>query len=75
MWDLYRDNNCTTISIPTCTPKKRCYRRIIIIYVLTVYVKIVSKICGYIYLLFNFNNLQQYIFFSEKIFGVSQKSN
>ena len=43
MWDLYRDNNFTKIFIPTCTPKKRCYRHIIIIYVLTVYVKIVSK--------------------------------
>ena len=45
MWDLYRDNDFTKIFIPTCTTKKIYYQDM-----LTVYVKIVFKICGYIYI-------------------------
>ena len=55
--DLYADNNLTKIFIAICTPKRSCYVYVILVYVLTVYVKNVSIICLYTYLLFKFNNL------------------
>ena len=55
--DLYADDNLTKTLIAICTPKKWCYVYVILVYILTVYVKNVSIICLYTFLLFNFNNL------------------
>ena len=58
-WDLYREgeSNFTKTIIATCAPKRWCYVYVIIVYVLTVYVKSLSIICPCISLLLNFNDL------------------
>ena len=55
--DLYTDNHFTKTLIVTYTPKKKCYGYIIVVSVLTVYMKNVSIICQCIFLLFNFDHL------------------
>ena len=46
--DLYADNNLTKTFIAICTPKRWCYVYVILVYVLTVYLKNVSIIWLYI---------------------------
>ena len=62
--DLYADDNLTKTFIAICTPNRWCYVYVIIVYVLTVYVKNVSTIRLYISLWFSFNNLLHYNLFS-----------
>ena len=62
--DLYADDNLTKIFIAICTPKRWCYVYVILVDVLTVYVKNVSTRRLYTSLLFSFNNLLHYNLFS-----------
>ena len=58
------DNGFTKTFITPCTPKRWCYGFTAVVDVLNVYVKNVSLICWYIFLLLNFNNFYYYTFAS-----------